>query len=366
MRHRFHSICPYFAMFPESFAEKWISRFTKPLQTVMDPFSGRGTAPFQAVLMERNAVGADINPVAFVLTSAKVDSPTLGSVVKRLNLLRGRFSPEPYDEERSKLPPFFGRAFHPETLQQLLFLRDQLEWRRSRVDRFIAALALGSLHGEMDKSTAYFSNQMPRTISTKPSYSLRFWEARRLWPQKRNVFEILRRRAAFRFESPRPNLRGKAFLSDVRQLQFTAQRLLGSVDMVLTSPPYLDVTNFEEDQWLRLWLLGGPPRPTRSFHSHDDRHEYAGTYWAFICDAWRSIRPFLKERATLVCRIGGRDTSTETLSQALCTSMQFLAERATLKERSVSYFERRRQTDAFRPGSIGCRFEIDFRFALRQ
>ena len=24
-------------------------------------------------------------------------------------------------------------------------------------------------------------------------------------------------------------------------------------------PPYLDVTHFEEDQWLRLWFLGGPP-----------------------------------------------------------------------------------------------------------
>ena len=24
MRHRFHALCPYFAMFPESFAEYWI------------------------------------------------------------------------------------------------------------------------------------------------------------------------------------------------------------------------------------------------------------------------------------------------------------------------------------------------------
>ena len=25
----------------------------------------------------------------------------------------------------------------------------------------------------------------------------------------------------------------------------------------ITSPPYLNVTSFEEDQWLRLWFLGG-------------------------------------------------------------------------------------------------------------
>ncbi len=53
MRHRFHSICPYFAMFPESFPEKWIDKLTNPGDTVFDPFSGRGTTPFQALLMNR-------------------------------------------------------------------------------------------------------------------------------------------------------------------------------------------------------------------------------------------------------------------------------------------------------------------------
>src|SRR5258705_2335387 len=47
-------------------------------------------------------------------------------------------------------------------------------------------------------------------------------------------------------------------------------------ECVITSPPYLDVTNFEEDQWLRLWFLGGPPYPTRHRLASDDRHMQEG------------------------------------------------------------------------------------------
>src|SRR6266700_3770222 len=69
-RHRFHAICPYFAMFPEAFAERWINQLTRPGDLILDPFSGRGTTVFQANLMGRRGLACDINPVAFVLSKA--------------------------------------------------------------------------------------------------------------------------------------------------------------------------------------------------------------------------------------------------------------------------------------------------------
>lgn len=365
MRHRFHSICPYFAMFPEEFAEEWIERCTEPGDLVLDPFAGRGTGPFQALLMGRTAIGADVNPVAFVLTGAKLESPAEASVVRRLTTLEDAFRPSREERERQELSAFFKRAFHHETLRQLLYLRRTLAWKDSRVDRFIAALVLGSLHGEMDKSHSYFSNQMPRTISTKPLYSLAFWNRHSLWPRARDVFQILRDRLAFRYETPPPTLRGKAHMSDVRYLHAVAPDQHGAVEFVITSPPYLDVTNFEEDQWLRLWFLGGEPRPCRGVHSRDDRHERPEKYWSFLCDAWRGIRPLLAERSTFVCRIGGRGAVVETVRDALVASMRFLARRWRLRVYEVSQLQRR-QTDLFRPGSIGCRFEVDFCFDLVQ
>jgi DNA methylase len=365
MRHRFHSICPYFAMFPESFAKRWIEKCTQPGQTILDPFAGRGTAPFQAILMGRTAIASDINPVAFVLSGAKLDSPTKKSVVRRLNQLRAEYTPSDFMDEQQDLPAFFQRAFHQATLPQILFLRGALEWRNSRVDRFLAALVLGSLHGEMDKSSSYFSNQMPRTISTKPNYSLKFWEKFQLWPEPKDVFAILRQRIDYRFASAPPAIRGSAYLADVRDLPHTAQQHLSSIDCVITSPPYLNVTNFEEDQWLRLWFLGGDPHPNPGRHSRDDRHERPEMYWAFLCDAWRALRPLMKKQATLVCRIGGRGLSEDMLCTTFSASVQFLARKWKLVSYEVSYLSKR-QTDAFRPGTVGCRFELDFCFELTQ
>ncbi len=100
---------------------------------------------------------------------------------------------------------------------ELLFIRRHLDWHHSDIDRFIAALALGSLHGEMDKSSSYFSNQMPRTISTKPAYSIRYWREHGLRPKRRRVFEILRNRARLRLQDGRPSHPGIALQADVRK-----------------------------------------------------------------------------------------------------------------------------------------------------
>jgi hypothetical protein len=352
-------------MFPEQFAEQWIKRCTRPGETVLDPFCGRGTAPFQAVLMNRNAIGNDVNPVAFVLTGAKVDSPTQKSVENRLGELERRYRVEDLKAESMELPPFFERAFHQDTLRQILYLRKSLGWKVSKVDRFIAALALGSLHGETTKIGSYFSNQMPRTISTKPAYSLRFWRERGLWPKRIDVFSLLHQKAAFRFESPQPVRRGKAYLSDVRALPRIASKAEASVDCVITSPPYLDVTNFEEDQWLRLWFLGGAAKPRTNVYSRDNRYNNSSQYWSFLHEAWNALRPLLARRSTFICRIGGRNIVPESIKKMLSESMNFLADRWQLQDYTVSSLVRR-QTDAFRPGSVGCRFEMDFCFDLYQ
>src|ERR1700693_3966210 len=93
MRNRFHALCPYFAMFPESFAETWIERLTRPGDLVLDPFCGRGTAPFQALLMDRKAAGNDINPVAYCVSRAKLGAPAEASVHRRIARLQGEFEP---------------------------------------------------------------------------------------------------------------------------------------------------------------------------------------------------------------------------------------------------------------------------------
>ncbi len=361
MRHRFHALCPYFAMFPESFAERWICELTAPGDVVLDPFSGRGTTALTAVLLGRRAVACDVNDVAYCLTRAKTSPPPLCRVLQRIDRLADEFDGRKWRTGTEALPDFFQMAFHGRTLQQILCLREKLDWRKGRTDTMIAALALGSLHGESSRSPFYFSNQMPRTISTKPAYSMRYWRDRELTAPRRDVFEILRQRAVYRYASERPQGDAWVYHRDMRTLTLVARALPNRPRCVVTSPPYYDVTNFEEDQWLRLWFLGGPPYPTRKRVSRDDRHTLEDRYWRFIADMWRSLSQLVARRGHVVVRIGSARLKPTQLEVGLTGTSQFANRPIVLRHREISEL-RNRQTDAFRPGARGCRVEIDCHF----
>ena len=364
MRHRFHSICPYYAMFPEAFAERWIEQLTRKGDCVLDPFSGRGTTALSALLMERTAVATDVNHVAFCLTRAKTAAPALSTVLRRISELEASFDGRRWVHQAQALPEFFEYAYQDRTLQQLLFLRDSLKWQDVRSDNFIAALVLGSLHGEMDKSGAYFSNQMPRTISTKPAYSVRFWKERELVAPDRDVFSILKLRARFRYETPPPNGTAVVLNRDMRELAWIAGDLPKPIRCAITSPPYFDVTNVEEDQWLRLWFLGGPEMPTPGRLSRDDRYSFEGNYWRFIADMWRSLGSVISRQGHVVIRIGSSRWSAEQIEQTLTASAEFARRRIGLIEREVSELKNR-QTDSFRPGAKGISVEVDCHYQFR-
>jgi hypothetical protein len=173
MRHPLHSICPYFAMFPEDFVAKQVLAYTQRGDWVFDPFSGRGTTVFESLL---NAAGTDLNPVAVCVAGAKAEPPLLRNALRRLDMLEEGLSTEVFSNQIPTLPDFFRLCFHKRTLAELLYLRQELDWKGSKVDRFIAAVALGCLHGESHKTPNCLSNRMPRTISTKPEYSVR-WDS---------------------------------------------------------------------------------------------------------------------------------------------------------------------------------------------
>jgi hypothetical protein len=365
MRHRFHSLCPYFAVFPEDFAAEWIDKLTAPGDIILDPFSGRGTTAFQALLMGRNAIACDSNAVAYCITRAKTQAPVNQSqILRRINDLARRYSSVDWDRPQRDLPPFFHVAYASETLRQILYLRSRLRWRKSNVDAFIAAIALGALHGESDRGKNYFSNQMPRTISTKPDYSIRFWHDRGQRAPRRDVFAVMRRLVAFRYVSSPPTRAAFVVQSDMRQLPELCPVSRGRVRLAITSPPYLDMTRYVEDQWLRLWFLGGEPRPVYRHHGRDDRRTNARAWWELMAEAWKVIGSMVAANGHVVFRLGGKNLPVRDIREGLVAASHKSGRHCELRETYVSEI-RRRQTPAFRPNSVGCMFEVDCHFQLR-
>jgi hypothetical protein len=363
MRHPFHAICPYFAMFPETFVERQVRAYTVRGDYTFDPFCGRGTTIFQSLLMDRPSAGTDVNAVAACIAGAKASPPQLSEILHRLTELQ-----ELYDkpEEVEDMGPFFKACYHPDTLAQVLYLRRSLRWQTDNVDRFVAAMALGALHGEAHRSELYFSNRMPRTISTKPDYSIRWWQERGYVAPRRDTFSILKRLARFRYRLDPAAISGTVTRADARQSSQAFPELRRKVRLVVTSPPYLNTTDYSEDQWLRLWFLGGPPAPVLR-QGKDDRLVRAADYWQFLTEAWLGVEPLLSDDAIIVVRIGGKGLTRDDLRSGLEQSLKRSMPQSTVTtlDEGVTTAIKPRETTAFRPNKSSTeRVEHDFTFGV--
>ncbi len=349
-------------MFPETFVRRNVAAWSKRGDLVLDPFCGRGTTILESLLNGRRAIGCDTNAVAFCLSRAKARPPSLSDVLDRLTVLQSAYADTEIEGEEMN-DEFFTLCFHVVTLRQILYLKDALDWRANATDCFIAALTLGCLHGESHRTELCLSNRMPRTISTKPSYSVRWWRQHGCVPPARDAFLILKQAAKYRYESPLPALTGRVVQGDARKASSLLRSYRNRVKLVVTSPPYLDITDYHEDQWLRLWFLGGPNRP-RTRQSADDRHRRVDSYWQFMGEAWKGIVPLLHSSCQVVVRIGGTRLDEGQLSEGLLKSLNSTGRKFKLVESRQTEIKNG-QRRVFQDGPATPAVEHDFRFCLQ-
>lgn len=203
---------------------------------------------------------------------------------------------------------------------------------------------------------------MPRTISTKPNYSVGWWQRNGYQPPQRDVFRILERITAYRFQTPPPERVGQVKEVDVRKAAQAFRKLKGRVDDVITSPPYLNTTNYREDQWLRPWFLGDD-NPWASCNGGDDRYHSEGMYWAFLQSAWSGIAPLLSQQVRLVTRIGSRQQNKDALRGGLMQSLtQELNRPVNPVHAGLSSKIVNTQANAFRGSKVSQLTEHDFLF----
>jgi hypothetical protein len=254
--HPLHSLCSYFAMFPPQIPHVLIGWLTEPGDVVYDPFAGRGTAPMEACRLGRVGLGSDANPLAHVLTSAKVNPPTPDEAAARIEVLRNTCSLG----DPAHAPDSIRMLYHPRVLGQLLWLREEIQVT-SRADCFIMALLLGVMHANYlpGRPVRGLSISMPNTFSMSPGYVQRYIKENLLVPPEVDVFDLLEKKLS-RMDLPGVEaVRGKAWQQDARDP--VSDRLLSApAKLVFTSPPYLSVISYGKYNWIRLWMLKQEPK----------------------------------------------------------------------------------------------------------
>lgn len=284
--HSLHYSVSYRASFKPELPEFCIRRYSAPGDRVLDQFSGRGTTAFQAALLGRVPLASDANPLASLITRAKLQPVGLDEIVLRLHeidLLR----PVPLTSYTDMLSPFY----HPDTYRELLNLKIAIKKNPDHVNRFIELLALSRLHGH---SQGFFSVYSFPQISIPPERQSLINAKRRQSPEYRAITPRIIKKAA---QSLRDGFHSEFYTyadkshvqcADARDLQWLGNN---SVDLIITSPPFLDKVDYLTDNWLEFWFTGINPRPLE--HS---------LMMTSSLDEWRSfMRDVLRESLRVLC-----------------------------------------------------------------
>ena len=254
----------YRACFKPQLPRFFVERLTRPGERVHDPFMGRGTTPREAALLGRRPSGTDVNPLSRVLLAPRLDPPELAAIERRLAELElgGDDALDP--ALRQDLLAFF----HEDTLRELCALRARLQAREAAgeldpVDAWIRMVAVNRLTGH---SPGFFSvYTLPPNQAVSPAAQRKINRDREQVPPPRDVRAlILKKTRALLADVDdrvraglRRAARGATLLAD--PAASTPALETGSVALVVTSPPFLDVVDYAGDNWLRCWFCGIDP-----------------------------------------------------------------------------------------------------------
>jgi hypothetical protein len=247
----------YRACFKPQLPRFFIERLTLPGGVVYDPFLGRGTSVIEAALLGRAVAGCDLNPLSVILTKPRFYPPTLADVRERLVELDWSYGGA-IDEE---LLAFY----HPDTLREIYSLKSYLlgleeAHAETGVDAWIRMVATNRLTGH---SAGFFSvYTLPPNQAVSAARQRRINLLRRQTPSKRSVPELITRKTETLLRgvsnSDRALLRkaaaGVAFITG--NCENTPRLQTESVDLIITSPPFLNVVDYAGDNWLRCWFNG--------------------------------------------------------------------------------------------------------------
>jgi len=258
--HSLHEVS-YRACFKPQLPRFFIERLTRPGETVYDPFMGRGTTLLEAALLGRAPVGCDVNPLSAILTQPRLAPPTMEAVSKRL----GEIDFGDGEEYPEDLLVFY----HPETLREICALRKYLLRMEAKgaldgVDRWVRMVAVNRLTGH---SPGFFSvYTMPPNQAVSAASQRKINERRGQTPPRRNVAGLILAKSRALLsdcdEETRRTLAraGRKTLLLTQPAARTPQISGGSVALVVTSPPFLDVVDYAGDNWLRCWFCGIDPQ----------------------------------------------------------------------------------------------------------
>jgi len=310
--HSLHEIS-YRACFKPQLPRFFIDRLTVPGAVVYDPFAGRGTTPLEAALAGRVPAACDINPLSRMLLEPRLSPPAIDEVRRRLDAIDL--------DRRVRAPRDLAVFFHQATLNEIAALRHYLLERArdgglDAVDRWIRMVAVNRLTGHSPGFLSVYT--LPPNQATSVVSQRKINETRGQVPPRRDLRAIVLKKSQALLQA--------LTQADARHLSQAAPRAVlltraadrtpeirdASVDLVVTSPPFLTVVNYKLDNWLRCWFCGIDPADV-----HITNLQRVDRWQAAMTAVFRELRRVLRRRACVAFEVGEVKKGTVRLEEAV-------------------------------------------------
>jgi hypothetical protein len=304
-----HNFYRYPASFPPEFARTAIELFSRPGDTVVDPFMGGGTCAVEALASGRRFIGCDLNPLAVFVGVAKTTpmSPSDGdalrswssSVRSRLNVRKRPSGVDSWLEYQRNVPWWLRHALDF-ALTETARLNSKSQTRVARCSLLKAAQWALDCRRTLPSSQeflAYHERQLCAMIDANLQ----------LAEQLKSSFGSRQAHRARRiFQRPAARLHDD---SRVPQ-EWMPPRL------ILTSPPYFGI-HILYHRWqvqgrretpAAYWIAGCRDGHGGSHYTFGDRkRKESTTYFKGLRESFRSVVSLMSQQTTLVQLLAFRD-----------------------------------------------------------
>jgi len=259
-----HRWYPYIEGFSSSFVQSLLGEFAGPNCRIYDPFAGTGTTVTVSAINGLLPLYSEINPFMRLVIECKTNE--IRDVVENEKELRNYF--EKIDNfarinlptsksAQGELKRAFGdrQYYKAKRLREIVSIRRAITACKSRLTAFrnFARLALGSI--------AVACSEMKRAAD------LRYRTPKELLPDKFSVIDEFQKKTSEIYSdicSVQTSLPTVTCLSESALDEYHFDKY---IDLVVTSPPYLNGTNYFRNTKIELWLTGfiSCERELRSF-----------------------------------------------------------------------------------------------------
>ncbi len=228
--------------FSRDLVELLVGRFgLREGDVVLDPFVGSGTTPLTCMELGLEGIGIDASPLMVTISLAKTRKYDTASLELFAQKVMERSRPV---VEVGSVSPMVRKAFRPDVLRELLGMREEVMSVEDDDARVFLTLAL--MRAGMRCSYAVKDGSVVR-IAKRPVPPL----AKVFRSTVKSMIEDLKR-IVLR-SGP-----AQIYLGDAREMNILGD---GSVDAVITSPPYLNKIEYTRVYEIEMELFAGGARP---------------------------------------------------------------------------------------------------------